>query len=263
MKKVMKGMICITMFFSMLGCKTKTIKTKEAIVDQGVEVSTTIKKEKHPGTGFYIYECTTTLKNQTEEDLMNIYYALHLCDQDGNELDVVNATWNGQDTPLKPNESVKHEHSFQVEADARTVKVTINEVKTASEQPPIHLPQKGEALYQAINDEYMHQFDVELPIKIEGWIDQMGAVRRAIFEEKEDIQTVVDAFKLITIEEESQEWVTDNYNGVIFTFADGHQTTISFNLKNYEMNEYGKQHIYTLSNLGPYWQLIEENSIEE
>ena len=248
---------------SLMGCSI-SLKSKEATVDKGIEISTSVKSEKKGQPGNLVFDCTTNIKNVSDEELTHVYYSIKFYDKDNNEVIVVNPSWYGLNVSLKPGESIKHEFGFQdKDMNAKSVKVEVLEVDTIKDRPLVHLPEEGKYLYQELNDEHINNLDKELPVKIEGYIDHGGAREVATITDKELIKETVDAFKNITIAKETNEYVTDNYNGVIFTFEDGSEYGISLNLHNLELNISNKIHLYEFNNCGPFWKIIEDNAKPE
>lgn len=92
-------------------------------------------------------------------------------------------------------------------------------------------------------------------------IDQMGYLREATFT-GDDLADAIDAFKLIQVGEETNEFVTDNYNYIVLEFADGESYTASINLRSLELSTYNNYHIYALENLGTLWAMAEEAAVE-
>ena len=60
-------------------------------------------------------------------------------------------------------------------------------------------------------------------------------------------------FCAIKITDEVDEWVTDNYNWISFTWEDGSHTSISLNLCNLEYTIHSTPHTYELENLDAFW----------
>ena len=49
------------------------------------------------------------------------------------------------------------------------------------------------------------------------------------------------------------EFVTDNYNGMIFTFEDGTEIYLGLNLKNLEYQVYNGTRVYELEQFDEFW----------
>ena len=84
-------------------------------------------------------------------------------------------------------------------------------------------------------------------------IDQGGYGRTATFTEGEELDRAVELLCGIQIGEESNEWVTDNYNWIGITWADGSHSGISLNLSNLEYSIHSSLHTYELEHLGEFW----------
>lgn len=136
------------------------------------------------------------------------------------------------------------------------VRLSILSVKTAEELPPVHVPKAGEYLYQALDNEHVQNITGEMPVMFDLWIDRGGARSEGEITDPDTIRSLVDAFIKIRIREETDEFVTDNYNGFSMTFADGEQYSVSLNLYNLEYNIYGTYHIYRLGDFAEFWNLM-------
>lgn len=134
---------------------------------------------------------------------------------------------------------------------------------SAEETPSVSLPQKGDYLYQAVNKEYLQNIREEQPVEIILRIDHMGAGEVADITDPDTIQQMVDLFCEIRIGDETQEWVTDNYNGVQFIFADGTKEGISLNLKNLELSVSKEYRMYELVDLDPFWNAMSKFAVPE
>ena len=126
-------------------------------------------------------------------------------------------------------------------------------VKTETELPPVHVPQKGDYLYQTLGDEKLANIKEESPAELSFHIDQGGYGRTATFTEGESLDKAVELLCQIRIGEESGEWVTDNYNWIWITWQDGTGSGISLNLRNLEYFVHSTPHTYQLEHLDEFW----------
>ena len=205
-----------------------------------------------------IFQIDTELTNNSDASLMEIEYRIHLLDDNGEEMDHATPKFNGQDTPLKPGDSTVHYRGGQFKSDVipSGISYEILNVKTDEEMPPIHVPKAGELVYQALSDPNLQNILEEPPVSVELWIDHGGARDEGILENPEDIAEFVEAFTKVRIESENCEWVTDKYNGLCMTFANGETYWISLLLHNMEYNIYGEWHIYKLTDAENFWKIM-------
>ena len=258
MKNKGKGIILVAiMFLSFLTGCSSTLKSNPNTGLNDVDIATSVKTGKNK-QGNTVYDVVTTVTNNSDKEIMDVKYRLSFQDKSGNELFSFTFSWNGENKPLLKGEKGTSEVSFQHQEKAEKLAAEIVEVKDSTEMPPLHVPEKGEYLYQALNNEHINNLDKELPVIIEGVIDHMGAQEIAEVLDEETIKELVDEFKLIKIGNETNTFVTDNYNGIRFTFADGSEYYISLNLTTLEIRIYGKEHLYELDNFGPFWNHIKE-----
>ena len=227
----------------------------------GINVTVAAEVDYNDKTESHIIHLTSVIANHSNVSIMNVSYKVQFMDRSGAVRCTVNPTWNGQDTPLKPGESITHEYGFQDKFygnDPVSIRVTITEVLTEEDLPPVHLPLAGEFWYQAINDVYINRIQEDRPVRIQFYIDHMGAREEADITDPEVIDEILGAFLDVRIAQESYTFVTDNYNGILFTFADGTESWISLNLTTYEMFAYRQAHYYDLDHFEALWLLMNE-----
>ncbi len=209
-----------------------------------------------------IFHIETELKNQSDAGLMEIGYRIHFLDKNGKKMDAVTTKFNGQDTPLEPGKSIVHYRGGQFESDVIPSEISyeILSAATEDEMPPIHVPKAGEPVYKALSDPNLLNIADEPPVSVKLWIDHGGARDEGILESPEDIAEFVDAFTKVRIEEETDEWVTDNYNGLSMTFANGETYGISLLLQTLEYNIYGEWHLFRLTDDGAFWKIMRDHT---
>ena len=232
--------------------------------NQTVEINPNFEKKYNEKTENYVISLTSEIKNTGQENLMEVSYQVDFKDENGNVIKTVSPKWCGEDVPLYPNSTTRHYYGFQDKFDGKepiTTEVKEIKIKTDKEIPPIHLPQPREYWYKAINNNYVNNIKENHPTKIKVIIDHMGAQDIFETEDAEKINDLVDAFAKIKIAQETQTWVTDNYNWICFTFSDGTEINLSLNLYNYEMFSYGTTHLYELESLNEFLKLtrVENN----
>lgn len=216
--------------------------------------------EKKEAMKSIIYYVEVDLTNESDEEIMEVKVGLKFYDDQGTEIFSGWDVYNGQDTPAAPGENVSLEIRGRMDYPEEPVsyEVSVLEVYTSKEKPPIHIPQKGGLLYQEYDEEHIKNITSDMPTRIDFWIDRMGALSEAEIEDEATISRVVDAFSQIEIGQETWEVVTDNYNGMIFTFEDGAEICISLNLKNLEYRVYNGVRIYELEHFDNFWTLMNE-----
>ena len=256
MKNLVKA--AIILLTAIGGCKNMKYDSTEL---NGIQIDLTNVKTKPNGTtGFTVVEVYTTIKNLSKEKISRISYEFQVYDKDNKMMKSYNFYYYGDDKSLDEGQSVKDYHGFQdkFESKPASYKVKIIEASNTEEFPLVHVPQPGEYLYQVIVNEKMNNIKNELPVNIHVHIDHMGAADVADVNDIETIQRLVDLFTDIKIYEETNKFVTDNYNWVKFTFADGSESGISLNLYTYETRLPSGRHGYTLENFGEFWRLCNQ-----
>lgn len=235
-----------------------TVEKKAALSDEIKIHTVNCVYEKNPQIHSVVYNLETALTNNSAQEIMEIKYQIRFLDQKGNELYSGWDVYNGQDTPVMPGETVlaKTSARLEIEEEPASCEEKVLEVYTSEELPPIHLPQEGELLISALSDEHMEHLAENLPVKIKMWIDQMGDLSEAEITDEKTIREIIEAFSVIEIGKQTWEVVTDNYNGLIFTFEDGTEVGISLNLKNLEYKIYHSYQYNELENFEEFWSLM-------
>lgn len=257
--------VLLIMIFILTACGGNLKVTQKSSELNDVTATLSSIKTSEVPNGSTVFEPEVTITNNSNENIMEVTYELKFFDKDGNEVTEILQTYNGQDKAIAPGETVSAEaRGFQdtLDAPARTVTIEVTKVKNDTEVPPVKLPQKGEYLYEAVNNKKINNIKGEAPVRFIVGIDQGGYLREAVFEKEDDIQTAVDAFTTIKIGDETEESVTDNYNYIVMEWADGTSDGLSLNLHNLEISIYNKYHIYELEDLAALWSLAEANAEE-
>ena len=245
---VMTGVITV-MMFSLSGC-SKGLSAGSEKDGISVEVKIDTEKNKPGNTVYHIY---SSFRNASDVEVMYIKYKLRFLDDEGEELFVMHPAWQGQDKPLINDETGKDEIHIQDPRKAEKIEVEIVEIKDVKAIAPVHVPVSGEYLYEALNNENLNRIKEVHPVNIKILIDHMGARNIADVSDEETINALVEAFCKVRIKNDGGMWVTDNYNGIEFTFPDGSKYYLSLNLVNLEYSINGVEHIYELEDFEEFW----------
>lgn len=132
----------------------------------------------------------------------------------------------------------------------------------AEEKPPVHIPQEGEFLYQAMDSEYLNRLPENAPVRITAHIDQMGYGREAVFTEDCGLTEAIEAFLKIKVGADDAPMVTDNYNWILFEWEDETTCLIRINLDALECYIDGRYYSYYLEDDGEFWGLVRPNLVE-
>lgn len=260
MKKLITALLIAALVLCPLcGC-TRALKiTQASSTLDGVTLTLDRLKSELLKNGSTVFMPEITVLNKGTEAVTKVQYSLTICDKSGRELYTAACYYNAQTAPIEPNASsvymIKDAGGFQSKLDGKpySVSVELTDVQTVSELPAVRLPETGEYLYKSMNNDELAAMETQPPVAIDIVIDQGGYQRTAHLTAPEDIAACLDVFLPIKIGAETQEWVTDNYNGVTFTFADGSSCFVSLNLKNLEFNVGGEYHMFELDDFGGFW----------
>ena len=219
-----------------------------------------LETKKNEKTGFTVINTVTGFSNSSNNDITSISYSLIFLDKSGSELERTHFTWYGNDTALSANESCTHEMGFQLKLDGilSTVSVEITGYQTVEQLPLIHLPLPDETLAEALDNDHLRNIKADPPVAIHILIDHMGDEEIADITDAETIDSLINAFTQITIENETNEFVTDNYNHIRFDFADGETVDISLNLYSLEVPSHGLPRLYSLNDNSGFFALCNE-----
>ena len=219
---------------------------------------TNVEYKLNDKTGSVIFHIDTELQNNSDVGIMEIQYRLRFLDKYGEEMQTAYGTFNGQDTPLAPGKTVSHFRGGQFKAEKKPADISVEVISALSEEelPPIYVPKAGDLVFQVLNNKNLENIKEEPPIVIKLWIDRGGARDEALLESPEEIEEFIDAFTQVRIREETNTFVTDNYNGLSMEFANGEYYWISLNLNNLEYQIYDTWHIFELTDDELFWQLM-------
>ena len=189
-----------------------------------------------------------------------------LSDRDGKEFRSFAEIYDGVDTPIPPHSSVTFSHEgirWGAQSVPASVTIGISSVKTESELPAVQLPQAGELLVQALGDEKLAAIREDPPVEIAFHVDQGGYGRTAVFREGEELDKAVQLLSAVRIAGEAEEYVSDNYNWIRLTWADGSTSVLSLNLRNLEISVHSLPRVYALEGLDAFWTFAAGYLIED
>ena len=212
-------------------------------------------------TGVSVVIPDVVIRNESDSDIMEVYYEMTFFDRNGENIGSKKMFYLDE-IPIPMGESVESSNSrFVVELSekAEQAEIAITGYKTTEEMPPIHIPQEGEYLYQAMDCENLNELPDKMPVEVTVNIDQMGYQRRATFTEGNGLEEAVEAFLKIKIGPDDAPMVTDNYNWFLFKWEDGTGYMIRLNLDAMEYNVYGREHSYYLEDAEDFWRLAYSN----
>ena len=253
MKKILTAILTALVLQIFSGCGNELTLVRESSELDGVTVTIEKVEIEKNRAGSTIFQPRVRIENNAAEGVMEVSFNLICLDKKGNELETFHCSYNGQDRAIAPGETLSYDvRGFQkvLDGEAAAMSVRLTGWKSETELPPIHLPQPGERLREALSDEHFAHMDEAPPIRLTVRIDRGGWLRQAVFEEPKDLATALAAFDGIRIGEETYSFVTDNYNGILLDWPDGESTYISLNLYSLEIYVYRQEHLYSLEGLG-------------
>lgn len=214
----------------------------------------------------YTYTLSGTLTNNSDDGITQVIYDIALIDGNGEEFRSFGLVYDGEDTAIPPHKSIDFKHddiTWGKQSIPAAVKVGISTVKTETELPPVHLPKRGEYLYQVLGNEKLANIREEPPVELSFHVDEGGYGRTATFREGDALDRAVELFCAIQIGKETDEWVTDNYNRIWLTWEDGTKIGISLNLRNLEYFVHSNPHMYELNHLDEFWSFCQDYLVED
>ncbi len=253
MKKILTAVITALFLQIFSGGGDRLSLVRESSELNGVTVTIEKVEIEKNRAGSTIFRPRVRIENDAGEGVMEVRFNLICLDNKGNELESFHCSYNGQDRAIASGETVSYDvRGFQkvLDGEAAAMSVRVTDWKSETEMPPVHLPQPGERLREALSDEHFAHMDETPPVRLTVRIDRGGWLREAVFEEPKDLARALAAFDEIRVGEETYSFVTDNYNGIILDWPDGKSTYISLNLYTLEVFVYRQEHMYTLEGLG-------------
>jgi len=209
----------------------------------------------------YLFDYRFDVINESDVGVMDISYTIHFVGHGGEALAAFSRSFNAQDTPIAPGETISLDSSgyFESGITPETIEkaeVIFDKVISEEEMPPAVLPKEGEYLYLSLNDPHLEKIKEEPPVEINLWIDEEGMRSVANVTDEETIAALTEAFTKAKIGEKTDEWATDSYNGIAMTFEDGERSSVGLNVKNLEISVYGVSHSYRLDDFEEFWGLM-------
>lgn len=257
-KCIVTALIAIALLLT--GC-SKSLKCVESAKDDSGLLLTinrcSVEKNK---LGLSIFRADFTIQNNSTDDISSVSYRMIVKDKNDSVLYEFNSKYAKNESPLCFGESDTFSNSFShvIDGNPYKVEVFISKYTTQDELPVKHIPSTGEYLYLALGNEHMSNMINNPPLKIEFVIDHMGNQERALIEDTDSINDIITKFTNVKIGSDTGEFITDNYNGIGFTFSDGTEYYLPLSLKYFEFNANGEYHSYELENFGPIWSLMNE-----
>ena len=214
----------------------------------------------------YEYAFSGTIENNSDETIMKVIYTFALYDKNGEEFRSFADVYDGVDKGIPPHGKIDFSLDgvkWGAQSVPTSVSIGISSVQTETELPPVRLPQPGEYLYQALGSEKLAGIREYPPTAIALHVDQGGYGRTATFSEGALLDEAVELFCAIKIGEETEQWVTDNYNWIRLTWEDGTETYISLNLYSLEYTAHSSPRLYALENLNAFWSFAAEYLLDD
>ena len=245
------------------GCyKDVTVEASLPSSEDKITIQTTAETEFNEKSESTVFHLNSVLTNEGMDSLMEIKYQVDFLDSEGNLILSTHPTWDGMDSPLKPGCSTAHPYSFQQKLNGSIIhsaKVSLLSVKNDQEVPPVHIPQPGEFLYMVHQDPHINSIKEELPIEVLTVIDYGGNQIHNTYTDPDEIRAFVDEFVKIKIHDHTGCFVTDNYNGIFFKFADGSSSGVRLILASYETHIHGREYLFTLEDFDAVWLIMHRN----
>lgn len=132
----------------------------------------------------------------------------------------------------------------------------------APEPQAIPLPEEGQYLYEYLMAQGMPDITQTAPTSIRVGIDTEGLLYEAVFDDEESIAAATEALAQVRIGEATDEFATDSYNYIAFSFADGQSYGLSLNANHLEVADSEDFHYYMLEDFDGFWNLAQERAEE-
>lgn len=236
----------------LVGCDQEQIDLSADEMD-GVKFElTSLATETDEESGDTYSQITFDITNHSQIEIMQIDYVMTLKDAEGNAMQTIDSFYNGADVPIQPEEIRIGSYRFDQELEDKpaSIDVSMKKIYSREEMPPMHLPQAGESLYQALNSAYLQNMEAESPTSVTLNVDDKGQVTGYTVTDPGMIREAVNAFMRIKVGPECETDVTTQHpESILFTFADGTQEVIYLHKDNVEVNVYGQMRYYELNDL--------------
>lgn len=216
--------------------------------ENGVTVSSSIHIQYNEKTESYICSFNSEIQNNGNERIMAVLFKAEFFNEYDECICTYNHEYHGINCPIFPGSNVSFEHGFQDRMGSRPVRtvLTVTRIKNEIEEPPVHLPQRGEYLYQCINDEYVNNILSNRPVEINIGLSMNISMAFQKTDDKEFIDRFIDEFMKVRFSGEGGSFMTDSSNVVQFIFADGHKAGFSMIRSAYEMNVHNREFLFQL-----------------
>lgn len=265
-RKIASALVLLLSMTMLSGCGFP-LKRFDAVQERdGVRLTlknASARKKGQYRVTFFTYDLV--IENLSDVGIMQVNYDLIVYDRDGNELESFPLRYYGETSVIAPGEKYKiHSDNLRRKLDrnAAALGIQLKEVYDEQELPIVVLPQKGQYLYEVTGNAKLANIKNDPPCEIRFGIDRGGYLREAVFTDEAEIAEAVKLLTQIRIGEETNEFVTDNYNYISLLWADGSKAGISLNLYTFELNVRGTVHGYKLDGLGAFWDYGEERAVE-
>lgn len=120
--------------------------------------------------------------------------------------------------------------------------------------------EKGESLYELLDDAKINSIEDNLPKQIVLTIDKGGDQNEIKISNAEKIEELVDIFEDIEIGRNKKSSVSDNYNTIKFVWDDGETSTIKLCLYDLEVKFNGENFVYALKGMNKFFNKAVEIS---
>lgn len=257
-------LLLITLLFSLCGLVSGA--AAEASPDgsgavQGIEAKIT-------GTEFWLNEIDERAAgdvacefiNHNEEPLQQIDYVLYFWNDSGGLIFKEEFSYEAAEAPVGYEETAEDTQSlsFDSPSEPAFVSVEVLRVRSAADNITGRVPEPGDYLYLSMNDPALENIAEVPPVIIRVLVDTGNGQRRAEITYPMMIRKAVQDFMKIRIGNETEELVTDHYNGFSLIFADGHEAAFDLNGWNLEYRIDGKLHLFELDGFDDFHQIMAE-----
>ncbi len=200
---------------------------------------------------------TLLLENKSDVALMRISCESDFVGADGEIIENTVCYCDYHKNPMQPGEAREHHVSRWIYDGERVANIAlaITKVVTIEEEPPLPEPKLGETLFSFYQREdisaFADDFYEKIPVKAVVFMDSWNQAEVELTD-ADDITAVFEAMKQISVQKQSNVYVTDNYNKITFILADGKEFGFNFNRYNLDYDD----NIYQISGDNALWELL-------
>ena len=259
-KRILAAVLTFMLFTGACCSAAAQKQTKETLNGLTIELNDAHYEKKG---SLYVIPAVTIL-NKSGQDIMEVFFEMEFYDKSGKLLGT-RGMFYLEDEPILNGDKARQNNSRYIldfNEKPAACSIHIKSYKTTKEMPPVHVPQEGEYLYQAMDNDHLRNLSENKPVKITVHIDQMGYGREANFTGENTLNEVVDAFIKMRVGSDDAPMVTDNYNWIRFEWEDGAKYMVRLNLKALEYEIYGRYHSYYLTGDEEFWGIVYSNLTE-